>query len=281
MPAVPVRGVVIDLDGTCLDGRQRLHPRIRDAVRTAALRMPVIVATGRMYVSALPWAQALRVSQPLVCYEGAMIRALPQAGQVWGAILREEALGADPARRALRVARAHHWHAQVYIDEQLLCEEQRPEAELYARVAGVPVHVVADLEPLLAAGTPKLVCVVLDAAEAEHCARAMRDALHGTARVTQSRPEYVEIVSPAVSKAAACGFVCERLGMSLADCVAVGDAPNDIELLEAAGYAVAVSGARPEVLAYADAVCADPEEGGVADVLEALGLSAAGAAPAS
>ena len=40
----------------------------------------------------------------------------------------------------------------------------------------------------------------------------------------------------------------------------------------AAGYAVAVSSSRPEVLAAADAVCAPPEQAGVADVLEALGL---------
>ena len=60
--------------------------------------------------------------------------------------------------------------------------------------------------------------------------------------------------------------------VTLAEAVAVGDAPNDIELLAGAGYAVAVASSRPEVLAVADAVCAAPEDGGVADVLEALGL---------
>jgi hypothetical protein len=34
-----------------------------------------------------------------------------------------------------------------------------------------------------------------------------------------------------------------------------------------------VSTSRPEVLAVADAICARPEDAGVADVLEGLGLA--------
>src|ERR1700730_13839165 len=71
------RVVVLDLDGTTIDYRQRLHPRVRDAVRAAAARVPVIVATGRMYRSALPWALELGVHEPLVCYQGALVRGVP------------------------------------------------------------------------------------------------------------------------------------------------------------------------------------------------------------
>jgi hydroxymethylpyrimidine pyrophosphatase-like HAD family hydrolase len=97
--------------------------------------------------------------------------------------------------------------------------------------------------------------------------------LDGDARVTRSNPEFVEILDPDVSKAAACEIVCARVGCRLADAIAIGDAPNDIEMLEAAGYAVAVSTSRPEVLAVVDATCSRPEDAGVADVLEALGLA--------
>jgi hydroxymethylpyrimidine pyrophosphatase-like HAD family hydrolase len=55
--------------------------------------------------------------------------------------------------------------------------------------------------------------------------------------------------------------------------VAIGDAPNDVEMLDAAGFAVSVATSRPEVLAAADATCVPPQDGGVADVIEALGLA--------
>ena len=72
------RVVVIDLDGTTIDYRQQLHPRVRDAVRAVAAHVPVIVATGRMYRSSLPWAVELGVHEPLVCYQGALVREMPQ-----------------------------------------------------------------------------------------------------------------------------------------------------------------------------------------------------------
>ena len=266
------RVVVLDLDGTTIDYRQRLHPRVRDAVRALAARMPVIVATGRMYRSALPWANELGTLQPLVCYQGALVRETPRRDGSPGPTIFEQPLRAAPARRALRVARERGWHFQAYQHDELLCEQDRPEAWLYSRISGVQFRLVPDLEPLLAAGTTKAACVIDDLAEVDRAIVVMARELAGSARVTRSNPEFVEILDPDVSKAVACEIVCERLGYTLADAVAFGDAPNDVELLTAAGYAVAVESSRPEVIAAADATCAPPEEGGVADVLEALGL---------
>src|SRR5579864_7821439 len=91
------RVVVLDLDGTTIDYRQRLHPRIRDAVRAVAARMPVIVATGRMYRSALPWANKLGARQPLVCYQGGLVREMPQGDGSPGPTIFEQPLKAAPA----------------------------------------------------------------------------------------------------------------------------------------------------------------------------------------
>jgi Cof subfamily protein (haloacid dehalogenase superfamily) len=267
------RALVVDLDGTTIDYRQQLHPRIRAAVRAAGRKLPVIVATGRMYRSALPWALKLGVREPLVCYQGAMVRGVPARHGAEVERIFEQGLRATPALRALRVAREHGWHYQAYQDDELLCDQDRPEAHLYSRISGVPFRLVPDLEPLLVRGTTKAACVIEDLVEVDRATEVMTRELDGDARVTRSNPEFVEILDPDVSKAAACEIVCARLGCSLGDAVAIGDAPNDIELLDAAGYAVAVVSSRPEVLAAADATCARPEDAGVADVLEAIGLA--------
>ncbi len=272
-PTFVPRALVIDLDGTTIDYRQQLLPRIRDAVRAAARRMPVIVATGRMYRSALPWALELGIDQPLVCYQGAMVRGMPGNGGVEGEHIYERELRPEPALRALHLARRENWHFQAYQDDELLCDQDRPEAYLYSSISGVPFRLVDDLEPLLARGTTKAACVIDDPIEVDRASALMTSELMGIARVTRSNPEFVEILDPDVSKAAACEIVCARFGCTLADAVAIGDAPNDVEMLEAAGFAVSVATSRPEVLAAADATCARPEDGGVADVIEALGLA--------
>lgn len=272
-PTFVPRALVVDLDGTTIDYRQQLLPRIRDAVRAAAGGMPVIVATGRMYRSALPWALELGIDQPLVCYQGAMVRGMPGAEGAAGEHIYERDLRPEPALRALHLARREGWHYQAYQDDELLCDQDRPEAHLYSSVSGVQFRLVPDLEPLLARGTTKAACVIDDPIEVDRATALMTRELAGIARVTRSNPEFVEILDCDVSKAAACEIVCARLRCTLADAVAIGDAPNDVELLEAAGFAVAIASSRPEVLAAADATCARPEDGGVADVIEALGLT--------
>jgi hydroxymethylpyrimidine pyrophosphatase-like HAD family hydrolase len=52
--------------------------------------------------------------------------------------------------------------------------------------------------------------------------------------------------------------------------VAFGDGENDVELLQWAGYAVAVANAHDRVLAAAGFVCPSVDEEGVAQVIEAF-----------
>jgi hydroxymethylpyrimidine pyrophosphatase-like HAD family hydrolase len=52
--------------------------------------------------------------------------------------------------------------------------------------------------------------------------------------------------------------------------IAFGDGENDLELLDWAGYGVAVENAHPAVKARADFVCPSAEEEGVAQVIEAF-----------
>ena len=271
----PVRLVALDVDGTTIDLDQRIHPRTRAAVRAAvAGGLPVVLATGRMYRSVLPWALDLEVRLPLVCYQGALVRTLPGEGaQVVDGVPQGETLAEDPvdptvAVRALEVARAGGWHVQAYRGDRLLCDRLRPEGEAYSRIAQVEQVLVADLRPIMEAGSTKVVCVVEDEAGAAACETELRSALGAGARVVRSLPQFIEVTSPLASKARGVRRVCELLGIEMTEVAAVGDAPNDIDLLEAAGFAVAVRGAAPEVLRVADAVCGPPQQAGVADVLD-------------
>jgi hypothetical protein len=75
-----------------------------------------------------------------------------------------------------------------------------------------------------------------------------------------------------VTKVAGIAAVVERLGIAPASVVAMGDGPNDIEMLEYAGTAVGIAGGHPDVLALADAVAEGPESAGLADAFAELGL---------
>jgi Cof subfamily protein (haloacid dehalogenase superfamily) len=272
-----VEMVVLDLDGTCLDFHQQLHPRIEAAVRQAGERVPVAIASGRMYRSVLPWARRLGIRAPLICYQGALVQAMPDPdpgeGVVYGRLVSTEVLDAATAQLAIATAREHGWHRQAYIDDNLVCEEDRPEGRAYAKVAAVAVRFVDDLSVAIAGGTVKVVCVVLDAEEAGRCRELMTATLGPRARVTPSYPQFIEIASPRAGKGPAVRRLAAALGVELSRAVAIGDAPNDVDMLETVGFGVAVEGALEEVLRSAACTCAPPAEGGVADVLGALGLA--------
>ena len=83
-------------------------------------------------------------------------------------------------------------------------------------------------------------------------------------------------VSPAgVSKAEGLSRLCDYLGITLAEAVAVGDAPNDTQALQVAGLPVAMGNATPDIKALAKMVVADNDHDGIAEVVaEVFGVTA-------
>jgi Cof subfamily protein (haloacid dehalogenase superfamily) len=92
----------------------------------------------------------------------------------------------------------------------------------------------------------------------------------GRLYISKSLPYFLEFASPDVTKAAGLEFLSEHLGFARERTVAFGDGENDIELVEWAGYGVAVANAHERVKELADYVCPPVDEEGVAQVLEAF-----------
>ena len=62
--------------------------------------------------------------------------------------------------------------------------------------------------------------------------------------IAKSLPYFLELASPAISKGSGLAFVAEKLGFTAERTVAFGDGENDLELLEWAGFGVAVANAH-------------------------------------
>ncbi|MBR2179280.1 MAG: HAD family phosphatase [Selenomonadaceae bacterium] len=73
----------------------------------------------------------------------------------------------------------------------------------------------------------------------------------------------LESSPPSVTKAAGLVELCKYLNIDIADTVAIGDAPNDIEILQTVGYAVVMGNASDEIKQMADFVTADNDHDGV------------------
>jgi Cof subfamily protein (haloacid dehalogenase superfamily) len=259
-----------DLDRTLIAEDGELRPRTRRAIAAAHdAGIRVILATGRMFRSVRPYAHAAGITDPVVCYQGAVV-----ADPVTGRFLRHEPIPLELAREAIAAVQAEGYALNCYVDDELYVAEHTTASEAYASFQNLEVHAVGDLLAWLSAPPTKLVAVG-DPVELDALARRLREHFDGRMFISKSLPYFLELASPDVTKGSGLAFVAEQLGFTREGTVAFGDGENDVELLEWAGYGVAVANAHPRVIAVADFVCPSVDEEGVAQVIEAYLDSAA------
>src|SRR5665213_3254154 len=158
--SAPIRLVALDLDGTLVGDDLVLRPRVREAVAAAQARgVAVTIVTGRMFQAARPFARALAIDGPMVCYQGA---AIFEAGT--GAVLRETPVSSDVTREVLQWAHDRGVHAQCYADDTLYVEQINRFSKRYTDLARVEPVVVPSLRDAFAE-RPTIKIVLVDDAE--------------------------------------------------------------------------------------------------------------------
>lgn len=80
----------------------------------------------------------------------------------------------------------------------------------------------------------------------------------------------VHIKSRKFNKGTGLKRIAEMMGLDAADFIAIGDSPNDVEMLIASGFGVAVGNAHPEVKKVADMVTEGEHGAGVEEAIMLL-----------
>ena len=240
-----------------------LRPRTQEALaRTRATGAHVVVVTGRMFRAALPYLEQAGLDDLVVCYQGAVV-----ADPATGEFLLHVPLPLVEAREAMDAVVAAGFHLNCYLDDLLYVAEVTPEARQYADFQQLEIHPVGDLRAWLDRDPTKLVAVG-DPQALDELERELKPRFEGRLFISKSLPYFLEFAHPDVSKGSGLEFVAGRLGFRPEETVACGDGENDRELLDWAGFGVAVANAHDDVLARADLVVPSVRDEGVAVLLE-------------
>jgi Cof subfamily protein (haloacid dehalogenase superfamily) len=216
-----------------------------------------------MFRSALPYAEAAGIEEPLVCYQGAAV--VDPVTREW---LLHEPIPLELAREAIAAVQVVGFALNCYVDDELYVAHLTENARRYANSQNLPIKEVGDLLAWLERPPTKL--VVVDAPDALDAFRpSLVEQFGERLFIAKSLPYFLELASPRISKGSGLGFVAEHLGFPAARTVAFGDGENDLELLDWAGYAVCVANGHDLLKARADWICPGPEEEGVARAIEA------------
>lgn len=264
-----IRLVAVDMDGTLLAPGSRLPDEAAAALHAARQAgATVVLATGRMFRSAVAWAERLGLQGPIIAYNGALVRTHPD-GVTW----LHQPIPVPLARAVAEVCQERGWYLHTYVDEQLCIPYPDPRADEYCQVAGVTARV--DPEAVWRPQHPPAKLLVIEPVERIAEVQATLAHLHELKTAT-SFPHYLEITHRSVSKGRALQLVARRLGVAKEEVLAVGDGQNDVDMIRFAGMGVAVANAHPDAKRAARFVVSRPYGCGVAEALAAVGLSAAG-----
>jgi len=255
--------IAADLDDTLLDDDLRLTDPVKEAivaVRNAGVQFTV--STGRMFRSAVPYAEELGLDLPLITYQGALVK-----NALSGEVLLHRPLPLIYARDI--IARVHElgYHLNAYLDDVLYMENDTPEGRRYSQISGVKPELVGDLLNILDHDPTKLLAIAgepqLDRLSAE-----LTPQYAGKVHIAKSKPFFLEFSHPQATKGHALEVLAGHFGIKREEIMAVGDSYNDLEMLEYAGLGVVVANARDDIKKKAGYVTAAPNGAGVVEALE-------------
>lgn len=260
--------VITDLDGSLWSGHEVLHPATIAAWRELERRgIEVMVATGRRLRSARDPLARHGIVPAAVLLNGALVLDLA-TGERYHHHAHERAA----ARTVLDAFRAVDVEPCVYVDD--------PECAVLVgkRVSTHPDHLralapearVVDLEEHVEDATVLMFGVV------GHAVGPLRTIAAATASVAEPhvtpRDQWggasCTVTPRGLSKWVGVLAYCEARGIDATRTLALGDGPNDVELLAGAAVAVVPTDGRPEALAVADHVVPSPAVGGWAAILD-------------
>jgi Cof subfamily protein (haloacid dehalogenase superfamily) len=226
-----------------------LRPRTRAAIaRARDAGVHVIVVTGRMFRSVRPYLDEAGLDEPVVCYQGAVV-ADPRTGE----FLRHVPIPRAAALEAIDAIIEAGFHVNCYVGDSLYVAEVTPEALSYSTFQGLDLHEVGPLHEWLHDDPTKLIAVG-DPDALDEFEDLVKPRFTGRLFVSKSLPHFLEFAHPDVNKGSGLQFVAARLGFTAEQTVACRDGENDRELLDWAGYGVAVANAHQDILDRADLV---------------------------
>jgi Cof subfamily protein (haloacid dehalogenase superfamily) len=273
-----IKLLAIDIDGTLLTPQGQLAPSTIAAVRAAQeAGILVTLATARRYFNTRQFADALGLSIPLILYDGAIIIRHPQ-----GEIMHTHPLQGTIAQEVVDILVRHNVQPVVHhitngTEEIWTGSAERDNAWVADYFSAFETTILRMPYATLCTGQRDPLRVVAFAPDdvIENLIPEISALPCSWNAIKQGNYGYPEmaIMHTHCSKASGLKTLAQQVGIPMTQVMALGDNNNDIEMLEAAGWGVAMGQAPDAVKAIANAVTTSNAEDGVALAIEQYVLS--------
>lgn len=257
-----IKMVATDIDGTIVKWDTGFSQNVKHCIKRMCARgIKVVLVTGRMHCATTPIAYELRLTTPIVSYQGGLIKDFS------GKILYQNNLSDDYAKKIIKWARENNIHINLYLDDKLYVEKDNDFVKKYTDGKFV-TYEVCSFDDLEITNVNKILAIDYNDAQK---VTGWVDELHEKypeLYVVKSTPYFCEIGNPEATKSLGVEFLAKQWGIKKDEILTIGDQNNDIELLKAGGIAVAMGNATPELKTYADYITDTVENDGFVKAME-------------
>lgn len=261
-----IKLIAIDLDGTLLNSKSQVSPRTEAALKEAiAAGAQIVIATGKTRYAINGLVEKLGINAPAICMQG----LITYSGD--GKIMHETKIDPTLARQVITFGEDRGFFMIGYNGSHIYFRRENKEVEeaLLTRYHEPNAEIVGALQNM--ADTPGFNKVI--AVGEPRAVKALRWQLGmqigGAGRLMQAGvPQMVEILPPNASKGTALKQLLKDLRIAPENVMALGDAENDLEMIQLAGVGVLMGQADPKFREHADYVTADLDHDGVAEAID-------------
>lgn len=254
--------IAADLDGTILDDTYTVRPELLSCINAGRARgVELAVATGRLYPSALPFIKDLGVCLPVIASNGAVVRE-PASGD----LIYDLPLARELAVEALKLTAGGSAQRFVNIRDTFYTDATEEASRKYSEALKIRFTRRIPLEDAVTED-PTMIVMRDREDEVARLTGMLRAHFGDRLYLANSKPFFIDINHPGVSKGAALLNLCRRIGIKPEEVIAIGDGWNDLEMFKVAGLGVAVANAPEGLKEKADYVCAEASYRGVMEVI--------------
>lgn len=262
---MPTRLLAIDIDGTLLTSERVPHPQNIEAIRRAQENgITVVLASGRIASSIRRFSDELGLDGAMICSNGSHVQGKN------GVELLHVNLDLRAINLALDYTTRVGVHVSAYTRDELFFVGESKWCEIYAQRVRTVMPEITTVERVREMLLLKL--ILIDEPENIQVHRKALELILSPdiAFMTESEPDYLEILSPLANKGNGLKVLSESLGIAQSDTAAIGDYLNDLEMIEWAGIGGAMGNALDEVKAAANTIVPSNNEAGVARFIDYL-----------
>ncbi len=256
--------VFFDIDGTIWDNRMQIPESTAQAI--VALRKNghrAFICSGRSRGS-------ICAEKLLALGFDGIVAACGNHIEMDGTVIYENILAPEMTRRVIEVLRDCHMPVVLEGPEYLWIDAQGFEEDPYVDYlyealgdSAKPLDGYSDDIRI-----NKFSADILADTDYDGVLRELSDAFDAL----RHEGNVVEFVPKGTSKATGIAWLCEYLGVDVADTYAIGDSVNDLDMLAAVGHGIAMGNALEEAKAAAEYVTTDIHNDGVWNAMKHYGL---------